>query len=392
MDQAPGAPVVPRASPPLRTLFTHALPPILVPPTIFLGLLFALWTWKCFWIVAMQEKLLYLTWLPPFARSEKIADYKAECGPVQWQEMRIRSLDGTPLALCEGRITGDTAPMPRTGKKSSVVICYFQGNGGSTPMRLPLLSQTLRAIDASATLASSSHPPREVCYTVVALSYRGYWSSSGHPTQSGIERDVQAFLDWVVETYAAPETDLRIILWGHSLGSAIASTGLASYLSRSGDGPIAGLVLEAPTSSVKDMLINLYPQKWLPYRYLWPFLRSHWDSTMAMERMAYWGHRSDAKHGRERSNGDGLVVRPTFIPPILILSAEKDEVIPPHAANDLETAGRSLGLDITRKQVLGAMHTEASVKAEGKRALVDFILRKRVVRVSSAATRKSSTH
>ncbi|KAB8276004.1 hypothetical protein BDV30DRAFT_247153 [Aspergillus minisclerotigenes] len=181
------------------------IPSLLVPPLIFVGLLLALWTWKCFWIVVLQDKLLYLSWLPPLARSEKITDYEAECRPVQWVEKQIRSLDGTKLA----------------------------GNGGSTPLRLPLLSQVLRTIkekSMSTPLSTSSSNGTE--FTIVALSYRGYWTSSGRATQSGIELDAQAFLDWVSETYTAPETDLEVILWGHSLGSAIASSATATYLSR----------------------------------------------------------------------------------------------------------------------------------------------------------------
>ncbi|KAE8333919.1 hypothetical protein BDV39DRAFT_188247 [Aspergillus sergii] len=181
------------------------IPSLLVPPLIFVGLLLALWTWKCFWIVVLQDKLLYLSWLPPLARSEKIADYEAECRPVQWTEKQIRSLDGTKLA----------------------------GNGGSTPLRLPLLSQVLRTIkerSMSTPLSKSSSDGTE--FTIVALSYRGYWTSSGRATQSGIELDAQAFLDWVSETYTAPDTDLEVILWGHSLGSAIASSATATYLSR----------------------------------------------------------------------------------------------------------------------------------------------------------------
>ncbi|KAE8316135.1 hypothetical protein BDV41DRAFT_562402 [Aspergillus transmontanensis] len=181
------------------------IPSLLVPPLIFVGLLLALWTWKCFWIVVLQDKLLYLSWLPPLARSEKIADYEAECRPVQWTEKHIRSLDGTKLA----------------------------GNGGSTPLRLPLLSQVLRTIKEKSMptpLSTSSSDGTE--FTIVALSYRGYWTSSGRATQSGIELDAQAFLDWVSETYTAPDTDLEIILWGHSLGSAIASSATATYLSR----------------------------------------------------------------------------------------------------------------------------------------------------------------
>ncbi|KAE8344984.1 hypothetical protein BDV24DRAFT_170964 [Aspergillus arachidicola] len=184
------------------------IPSLLVPPLIFVGLLLALWTWKCFWIVVLQDKLLYLSWLPPLARSEKIADYEAECRPVQWTEKHIRSLDGTKLA----------------------------GNGGSTPLRLPLLSQVLRTIkekSMSTPLPTSSSDGTE--FTIVALSYRGYWTSSGRATQSGIELDAQAFLDWVSETYTAPDTDLEIVLWGHSLGSAIASSATATYLSRHRD-------------------------------------------------------------------------------------------------------------------------------------------------------------
>ncbi|PWY81727.1 alpha/beta-hydrolase [Aspergillus sclerotioniger CBS 115572] len=364
------------------TLFTDAIPPVMMPPLIFTGLLLSLWAWKCFWIVVMQEKLLYLTWLPPFARSEKIADYEGECRPVRWEEHQIRSRDGTKLAVCEGHVPpkkhgllvsrGDEQSGNQSRRKL-VIICYFQGNGGSTPMRLPLLSQILRAIHAAP--ASS---PEEIAYIMVALSYRGFWTSSGRPTQRGIELDTQAFLDWVAESYGAPDTDLQVILWGHSLGSAIATTGLATYLARPHDnGPaasIAGVILEAPSSSVKDMLISLYPQKWLPYRYLWPFLRSHWDSILAMERMARW--RDEGEVGSSGlGNDDGSVMLPSraSLPPILILSAENDEVIPPHAADDLEQVGRRLGLSVTRKHVAGALHTEAPVKADGKKTMVDFI-------------------
>ncbi|RAK96486.1 alpha/beta hydrolase [Aspergillus ibericus CBS 121593] len=360
------------------SLFTDAIPPILVPPLIFTGLLLSLWAWKCFWIVVMQEKLLYLTWLPPFARSEKIADYQAECKPVVWEGHQIRSRDGTKLSICEGHIPTKNRNLPvrssneqpeTQARRKLVVICYFQGNGGSTPMRLPLLSQILRAIHAA-----PQSSPTDTSYIIAALSYRGFWTSSGRPTQHGIELDTQAFLDWVAETYSTPDTNLQIILWGHSLGSSIATTGLATYLARPRDNvsvaSISGVILEAPASSVKDMLISLYPQKWLPYRYLWPFLRSHWDSSLAVERMAQWrdgrvasGHEDEVGMGSERLS----------LPPVLILSAEKDEVVPAHAADELERVGRRLGLVVTRKHVAGALHTEAPVKADGRKAMVDFL-------------------
>ena len=65
----------------------------------------------------------------------------------------------------------------------------------------------------------------------------------------------------------------------------------------------------------------------------------------------------------------------TSIPPILILSAEHDEVIPPHVAGQLERRGHELGLDIARIDVPKAMHIEAPMKPDGREALVGFIVK-----------------
>ncbi|PYI27681.1 alpha/beta-hydrolase [Aspergillus indologenus CBS 114.80] len=384
-----------------RTLFTTSLPPILIPPTIFVGLLLGLWTWKCFWIVLLQDKLLYLSWLPPLSRSETITAYEPDCRPVQWTTQQIRSLDGTKLTVCEGRLPRRQSP------KKTVVVCYFQGNGGSTPLRLPLLSQTLRALSNAP--PGSRNPEPEVEYIVAALSYRGYWTSSGRASQRGIERDAQAFLAWVMQTYATPDREVRVVLWGHSLGSAVATTALATYLSNGGAAaltarlpsppdadpkastasphPITGLIMEAPSSSVKDMLISLYPQKWLPYRYLWPFLWNHWDSVLALRRMAAWRDGVAAPEETVRDGGDrdtSARIKTTrdaetaplnrrSLLPILLLTAVNDEVIPPEAAAQLEAEAQRLRIEMVRTDVPGAMHTEAPVRPAGRRALVEFI-------------------
>ncbi|KAJ5383623.1 hypothetical protein N7517_001534 [Penicillium concentricum] len=379
-----------------RSIVTDAIPSFAVPPLMFIGLLLGLWTWKCFWIIIMQNKLLYLSWLPPFTRAEVISDYEAECRPVRWEEKQIRSLDGTKLAVCEGQIPvphKDEECFLKAGavqnkdqpprRKKSVVICYFQGNGGSTPMRLPLLSQVLRAITEMTRSSSSPISDSDVSqYTIAAVSYRGYWRSSGRATQSGIEMDAQAFLNWVSETYASPETNLEIVIWGHSLGAAVASSAVSTYIARQHEGqtsntssnrplaPITRLILEAPTSSIKDMLISLYPQKWLPYRYLWPFSWNTWDIKAKMKQMATWRDQP----GSQIPNPEATPSIRRSLPPILLLSAEKDEVIPSYVPGQLEQHAKSLGLEIERKDVLGAMHIEAPLKLDGRKAMVQFIL------------------
>jgi pimeloyl-ACP methyl ester carboxylesterase len=353
----------------------------------------------------MQNKLLYISWLPPFTRSEVISDYEVECRPVKWEEKQIRSLDGTKLAVCEGRIpsslkdrgstpgicTSSSQNKETVGlkRKRSVVICYFQGNGGSTPMRLPLLSQVLRLItEASKSTDGTTSDSGDTEFTIVALSYRGYWTSSGRATQSGIEMDAQAFLDWVSKTYAAPDTHLELVLWGHSLGAAVASTATATYLPRHEDRsksssetnsgrplpPISRLILEAPTSSIKDMLIALYPQKWLPYRYMWPFSWNTWDIMAKMSEMAMWRDSGNSLAGSESFVSGAMNPSPRSIPPIFLLVAEKDEVIPAYVPNRLEKRAKSLGMQIYRKDVLGAMHTEGPLKLDGRKAMVQFIL------------------
>ncbi|KAJ5909229.1 hypothetical protein N7495_001911 [Penicillium taxi] len=352
-------------------MLTSSIPAFVYPPAIFIGLVLALWTWKCFWIIVMQNKLLYLSWLPPFTRSDQISEYAAECKPVQWEEIQIRSLDGTRLAICEGTVSANNinANEMQLRQKKSVLICYFQGNGGSTPLRLPLLSQILKTISKSSNSGDTD-------YKIAALSYRGYWKSSGRATQSGISLDAQAFLTWVSQTYSAPDTQLQIVLWGHSLGSTVAASALSTYLERldaekSTDhkklAPISGIVMEAPISNVKEMLVSLYPQKWLPYRYLWPFSWNTWCSSTALERLAQW---------RDHHPQQTLEIKMNerSVPPILILSAEKDEVVEPYVASQLEKKGQNLGLDIIRKVVKGAMHTEAPIKHDGIKALTHFIL------------------
>jgi pimeloyl-ACP methyl ester carboxylesterase len=313
---------------------------------VFTGLFVALWSYKCLMTVLFQDKIIYMPYMPPFARSEKLEDYIASCMPVTWEQRHIKSSDGIRITLAIGQISRNDHKAQRANR---VVICYFHGNGGSVPHRTPLLSNTLKLIHARA--SESASPSSSTDFTIVALSYRGYWTSSGRASERGIRLDAQALMSYVTAAYPGAE----IILWGQSLGASIASTAAAEHLQHAPDtrgSSIIGLILETPFTSIKSMLLALYPQKWLPYQYLHPFLWNRWDSEVALRQIALAECR----------------------PRVLLLPATRDEVVPPTEIDKLARVCEEVGLETQRVNVLGALHTEATTRREGQEAVARFVL------------------
>ncbi len=144
---------------------------------------------------------------------------------------------------------------------------YLHGNAGNVTHR----SGHIREITA----AGSS---------ILIVDYRGYGKSSGWPTEAGLYRDARAAYGYLRQAGFGPE---RIVLHGESLGTAVAVE-LASLQG------CAGLVLEAPFTSARDVARSVLPG-------LGPLLT--------------WGFNS-------RRKIPGLRV------PLLVLHGERDEVIP----------------------------------------------------------------
>lgn len=164
--------------------------------------------------------------------------------------------------------------------------------------------------------------------------------------------DAAAALQWIKRhSQASQNEEVPVIIWGQSIGAGVA-TNLAAEPSPSGIA-IMALILETPFLSVRAMLKTLYPQKWLPYRYLWPFLWNHLDSWKALGLM------------REKPG--------TKAPYVLILEAGKDELVPFEHGELLEMRCRDLGLGVRKKAVRNALHTEVLVRQEGLLAVVEMI-------------------
>ncbi|KAL2144903.1 hypothetical protein VTI28DRAFT_8364 [Corynascus sepedonium] len=121
---------------------------------------------------------------------------------------------------------------------------------------------------------TSLHSP----YHLLTLDYRGFGLSSGTPTEQGLILDATAAVDWAVHTAGVPPS--RIVLVGHSLGTAVAAAASELLTLREG-WDFAGVVLVAGFSSLPEMLSGYSIAGWVPVlRPLtwWPWLL---DKVMA---------------------------------------------------------------------------------------------------------------
>ncbi|KAJ8066544.1 hypothetical protein OCU04_005600 [Sclerotinia nivalis] len=326
------------------------VPMFLIPPMYFVGLGIAMWTWKCFMMVTFQNKIIYMPGLPPNSRQETIANYEKECLGIKWREEKMKSIDSTSISLC----VAEVSTAAKIGRRQRMVyVLYFQGNAASLPPRLPFLSSVPRNLKK---LQPAHDGPAQ--YVFVCCSYRGYWTSRGRPSEKGIMMDAEATMQWVKKDFESrPDFDgCEIILWGQSIGAGVA-TGLAAKDGIFSDElRLQKLILETPFLGIKAMLETLYPQKWLPYRHLHPFLRNHLDSWRALGKL------------HERTERSGLKA-----PQILILQAGKDELVPASHGELLEKRCSDLGLEVRREVIQSALHNEALVRGGGSTIIAEAI-------------------
>jgi fermentation-respiration switch protein FrsA (DUF1100 family) len=119
-------------------------------------------------------------------------------------------------------------------KPGHAVVLYFPGNGDF----LAGVVGRFKALTSDGT-------------GLVALSYRGYAGSSGSPSERGLLQDGEAAYAFTVARYEPA----RIVAWGFSLGSGVATAVAAEH-------PLAKLILEAPYTSTVDVagaLLRIVP-------------------------------------------------------------------------------------------------------------------------------------
>jgi uncharacterized protein len=129
-------------------------------------------------------------------------------------------------------------------------------------------------------------PLRALGYRVILLEYPGYGSREGRPSEKKLVGDVRESITLARDQFGPP-----ILLIGESLGSAVAAEAAGGL-----DGRIEGLVLCTPWNDLASVAQSIY---WfLPVRFL---VREKYDSVANLK---------------------------NFHRPIMLVVAEKDELIP----------------------------------------------------------------
>ena len=154
----------------------------------------------------------------------------AEAGEARLAEQRFSTGDGERLVVWRA----EAAPGRPT-------IVYFPGNAGGLKDRA---ERFRRLLDRG--------------YGLVALAYRGSSGSSGKPDQALLIADALG----VVAREAAP-----VVLYGESLGAAV-----AIQVAAAGHGD--AVILEAPFTSVRDLVLKQFPMEDLTR-----FITQKWDSA-----------------------------------------------------------------------------------------------------------------
>lgn len=144
--------------------------------------------------------------------------------PSAWDtgfsEGHATTSDGVPLSFW--------AAPPRHGMP---VVIYLHGNAGIGSDR----SASLRPVVGAG-------------YGVVLGEWRGYGGNPGTPSERGLDRDALALSDWAARRWpGSPQ-----VAWGESIG-----TSPAVFLAAMR--PVAGVVLDAPFTSVRAVAQRAFP-------------------------------------------------------------------------------------------------------------------------------------
>ncbi|XP_034418599.1 lysophosphatidylserine lipase ABHD12-like [Cyclopterus lumpus] len=196
----------------------------------------------------------------------------------QWDEAAGRSPEWYRETLGDGR----------------PVIIYLHGNLGTRAIHHRV--ELVKILSAAG-------------YHVLSLDYRGFGDSTGEPSEDGLTIDALFLYHWVKKQSRGP-----VCLWGHSLGSGVA-TNTAAKAQEQGSA-VDALILEAAFTTIGEVVVN-YPLTKI-YMFL-PGFESLLRSIVERNNIVFASDK----------NVKALTC------PLLILHAEDDDIVPYHMGQKL---------------------------------------------------------
>lgn len=143
------------------------------------------------------------------------------------KEIKLETPDGETVVCWWGKAS--------PGKPT---LLYFHGNAGTLSTR----SERIRNYHQRG-------------YGMLMMTYRGFGGSTGQPSERANVRDAKLAYDWLIRQGVTAD---QIVVYGESLGSGVAVQLAAAK-------PLAGVILDAPYTSMVDVAVLHYP--YLPARW-----------------------------------------------------------------------------------------------------------------------------
>lgn len=224
------------------------------------------WALACAALLIFSRDLIY-----PFREG---IDAAQVVGVPRAEVKIVRAADGADIIVWAAPPTG-TAP----------VILYFMGNAGALPSNGPRLAEF--ALQG---------------FGIVAMNYRGAGGAPGSPSQAALTADAVAVYDQLDGLWGREITADRIVIYGTSLGSALA-TQLAARREA------AALVLETPFTSICEVAEHRFTV--IPACLL--MRRDRWETVKVIDKV---------------------------VAPVLILHGDQDRIVPIELGRQLLAAAR----------------------------------------------------
>ena len=202
-----------------------------------------------------QRSLLYLP-------AKHMLDPK-HYGLYNMEELKLKTADNVKITAWY-RPSVDKEP----------VIVYLHGNAGNLGDRTEKFQSLLNKD-----------------FGVLAVSWRGYGSSEGSPTEEGLYEDARAAIKYLLDKDYKLED---IVVYGESLGSGVA-------VQMATENNFKSVILEAPYTSIANRAAELYP-----YIAVKLLLKDKFDSIAKIKNvksptLIYHGYRDEVmpiEHGR----------------------------------------------------------------------------------------------